>query len=124
VAYALVNNTTGNENTGIGDASLENNTTGSYNTAMGAGSGSSVTTGSYNINIGYYVSGHAAESNTTRIGDSNQRRTFISGISGVTAASGVAVYVNASGQLGTLTSSARYKEEIKPMDKASEASWA
>jgi uncharacterized coiled-coil protein SlyX len=39
----------------------------------------------------------------------------------VTAASGVAVYVNASGQLGTLTSSARYKDEIKPMDKASES---
>jgi hypothetical protein len=39
----------------------------------------------------------------------------------VTAASGAAVYVNSSGQLGTLTSSARYKEQIKPMDKASES---
>ena len=31
------------------------------------------------------------------------------------------VFVNSSGQLGTTTSSARFKDAIKPMDKASEA---
>src|SRR6266581_3282565 len=34
---------------------------------------------------------------------------------------GVAVKVSAAGQLGTAPSSARFKEEIQPMDKASEA---
>src|SRR4030095_8687350 len=46
---------------------------------------------------------------------------FIAGISGKTASGGVAVYVNANGKLGTTVSSARFKEAIKPMDKASEA---
>ena len=36
-------------------------------------------------------------------------------------ASGVGVIINSSGQLGTIQSSARFKDEIKPMDKASEA---
>src|SRR5439155_24662197 len=31
------------------------------------------------------------------------------------------VLVNSNGRLGTMTSSARFKDEIKPMDKASEA---
>src|SRR5439155_25865579 len=47
-------------------------------------------------------------------------RTFIAGISGVVV-SGAGVVVNASGQLGVAASSARFKDEIKPMDKASEA---
>jgi hypothetical protein len=37
------------------------------------------------------------------------------------AASGRAVYVNADNKIGTLVSSRRFKEQIKPMDKASEA---
>src|SRR5207245_2090914 len=47
--------------------------------------------------------------------------TFIAGIRGATVASGVGVIVGSNGQLGTVTSSARFKEAIKPMDKASEA---
>lgn len=47
--------------------------------------------------------------------------TFIAGISGQTAPSGVAVYINTDGQLGTLTSSARFKTEIIPMNRESEA---
>jgi hypothetical protein len=61
------------------------------------------------------------ESNTIRIGTAGrQGRTFIAGISGATV-TGAAVFVNGSGQLGTVPSSARFKDEIKPMDKASEA---
>src|SRR5262249_7129563 len=45
----------------------------------------------------------------------------IAGISGATVPTGVAVIVDANGHLGTTTSSARFKEAIKPMDKASEA---
>ena len=36
-------------------------------------------------------------------------------------ANGVGVIVGTTGQLGTVVSSARFKEAIKPMDKASEA---
>jgi hypothetical protein len=62
------------------------------------------------------------DGNTIRIGD-GQMRTFIAGISGTTLPSGVAVVIDSqSGQLGIgATSSARFKAEIKPMDKASEA---
>jgi predicted ribosome quality control (RQC) complex YloA/Tae2 family protein len=49
-----------------------------------------------------------------------QNSTFIAGIFGV-AMSGSVVVVNSSGKLGVTTSSARFKDEIKPMDKASEA---
>ena len=49
-----------------------------------------------------------------------QTSTFIAGISG-TAVNGRPVMINANGKLGTPPSSARFKEEIKPMDKASEA---
>jgi Chaperone of endosialidase len=48
--------------------------------------------------------------------------TYIAGISGVTLPSGAPVVVDTDGQLGVAaTSSARFKDEIKPMDKASEA---
>src|SRR5205807_3069833 len=61
------------------------------------------------------------ETGTVRIDtDGTQTRTFIAGISGVVV-SGSGVVVNASGQLGVAASSARFKDEIKPMDKASEA---
>ena len=52
--------------------------------------------------------------------NSTHTSTFIAGIRGVTVASGVGVVVGSSGQLGTVTSSARFKDDIKPMDKASE----
>ena len=57
-----------------------------------------------------------------RIGDdANQFATYIAGIYGVTSASGVPVFINSSGQLGTQTSSRRYKEEIRDMGGATEA---
>jgi trimeric autotransporter adhesin len=61
------------------------------------------------------------ESNTIRIGNTDITDTFISGISGTTVASGAAVLVDSNGHLGTLTSSKRFKEEIRPMNKTSEA---
>ena len=62
----------------------------------------------------------SSESNTIRIGGTNQSTTYIAGISGQTSASGVAVFVNSSGQLGTTTSSRRYKEQIADMDAESD----
>jgi len=77
-------------------------------------------TGNSNIDIGN--EGVAGESNTIRIGRALvHTKTFIAGITGVVIASGSAVVVDANGRLGTRTSSERFKEGIKPMDKASEA---
>jgi hypothetical protein len=100
-----------------GFSALSNNT-GSGNIALGSGAGGALTTGNSNIDIGNV--GVAGESNTLRIGFS-QFDTFIAGISGTTVPGGVAVVVGADGHLGTMVSSARFKEKIKPMDKASEA---
>ena len=62
------------------------------------------------------------EGNTIRMGtNGNQTNTYIAGINGVTVAGGIGVIVDGNGHLGTMTSSARYKEAIRPMDKASEA---
>jgi Chaperone of endosialidase len=77
-------------------------------------------TGSNNIEIGHV--GAANDSRTIRIGKSGtQTKTFIAGIFGVTVPTGVAVLIDNNGHLGTTTSSARFKEAIKPMDKTSEA---
>lgn len=50
----------------------------------------------------------------------NQKSTFIAGINGVTASGGVAVSINSNGQLGTVTSSRRFKKQIKDMGAASD----
>ena len=118
-ANALFSNTAGNNNTANGRAALLHNTTGSSNIALGINAGNNLTTGNNNIDIGN--SGVAGESATTRIGRTGtQTRTFIAGVSGV-AVAGSTVVVNASGQLGVAASSERFKDAIKPMDKASEA---
>src|SRR5205085_1401590 len=117
---ALGLNTTGINNTAIGGSVLSNNTTGSNNIVMGFAAGFNLTTGSNNIDIGNR--GVAGESSKIRIGTKPaQNAAFIAGISGVTVASGVGVIINTNGQLGTVVSSARFKEAIKPMDKASES---
>jgi hypothetical protein len=108
-------------NTAVGSQALYNNTTGAHNTALGYSAGLNLTIGGNNIDIGYNVTGVAGESNTIRIGDTDVTDTYIRGISGVTISGGAAVYVNSNGKLGTMTSSARFKDEIQPMDKASEA---
>jgi len=119
-ANALLNNTTGSNNTATGFQALLDNSTGSFNIALGDGAGSSLTTGNNNIDVGN--NGAAGESRTIRIGTvGTQRKTFIAGISGTTVAGGVGVIVGSNGQLGTVVSSGRFKEDIKPMDKASEA---
>jgi hypothetical protein len=88
---------------------------------LGLTAGFNLTTGSNNIDIGAGVLGAAGEANTIRIGkQGTQRSTFIAGIFG-TAVSGSTVVVNSSGKLGLAASSARFKEVVKPMDKASEA---
>jgi predicted ribosome quality control (RQC) complex YloA/Tae2 family protein len=99
---------------------LLNNTSGNANVALGYAAGSNLTTGNNNIDIG--ALGLAGESNTIRIGKAGtQNATYIQGIFGATVASAVQVMVDSNGQLGTLVSSARFKEAIKPMNEASES---
>ena len=110
---ALVHDTTGSLNTAIGAHTLEQNTTGSSNVALGFQAGFNIT-GSGNVCIGQNIVGVAGESNVTRIGN----------IGSTAQANGVLVTVGAGGKLGFQASSRRYKDDIKPMDKASEALFA
>ena len=98
---------------------LVNNTTGSSNIALGDSAGFNLTTGKNNIDIGN--AGVAGESAKIRLGNKAHKNTFIAGISGVTVAGGVGVIIDTSGHLGTVVSSERFKDAIRPMDKASEA---
>jgi hypothetical protein len=106
---ALSSNVTADNNTAIGNGALYFNT-GPGNVAVGVNAGVHLTTGNGNVCLGAFVFGNAGESNTTRI-----RNVYSS------VASERAVYVTADNKIGTLVSSRRFKEEIKPMDKASEA---
>lgn len=118
----LLFNTTGHDNIAEGFYALLNNTTGSSNIALGSNAGVNLTTGSNNIDIGN--AGIAGESGITRIGIAGtQTATYISGIRETPLAQGVAIAVGitADGQLGVRASSARFKEAITPMEKASEA---
>ena len=109
---ALSGNTTGSFNTVDGAHSLVVNSTGSGNTVLGFGAGNSVTTANNVICIGANVAGANASNSC-----------FIGNISGADAVGGNPVFVTSVGKLGTVStpSSARFKEEIKPMSKASEA---
>jgi hypothetical protein len=102
---------TASNNTAIGNFALGNLTSGASNIAVGDGAGLNQTTGSNNVYIGAGVNGVAGEGDTCRIAS----------IFGQTASGGSAVFITSGNKLGTDTSSVRFKEDIKPMDKASEA---
>lgn len=112
--------TTGDFNTSIGYQSLEILTTGDYNIALGTSAGSALASSeSSNILIGN--TGVVSESNTIRIGTqgsgaAQQNQTFIAGISGVTVAASTAVLIDANGQMGTILSSQRFKENIQEFE--------
>jgi len=117
---ALQDNDIGAGNTATGYFALHNNVTGSGNIAIGVGAGTNITGGDDNIYIGNV--GLAGDSNTTRIGIAKvTQRTFIDGIRGVTTGinNAVNVVIDSAGQLGTISSSRRFKTDIKPIDNAS-----
>jgi len=140
---ALTSNTGGFTNIAIGSGALISNTNGSTNTALGAQALESNFTGSGNIAVGYQAGvnavgsgnillGHPgspiAEDFTIRIGSppgsgapSIHTRTFIAGIRDKTTGKtdGVAVLIDSNGQLGTVSSSRRYKDDIRDMGEAS-----
>jgi trimeric autotransporter adhesin len=136
--YALYSNTTGFYNTASGYVALYANTTGYYNTAIGfnalpnngAGSGNialgyqaavNLTSGDNNIHIGN--PGLSSESNTIRIGTGGtggHTAFFVAGVLTSVIGSGQPVYISSTGQLGVVTSSRRYKDDIQDMAEASD----
>jgi len=110
---ALVHDTTGIFNTAIGAHALDQNITGSSNVALGFQAGFNIT-GSGNVCVGENIVGVAGESNVTRIRN----------VGSTAQSNGVFVTVGAGGKLGFQVSSRRYKDDIKPMDRASEALFA
>ena len=108
---ALFSNTTGAGNTAIGYFALDGNTTGGNNIALGRFAGMSVTTANNVICIG---------SDGMNVNNS----CFIGNIFNATSSGGTAVFINTDGRLGTITSSQRFKEGIKPIEQASEELYA
>jgi hypothetical protein len=133
---ALKDNTMGNSNTAIGRSALVDNTVGNHNTAIGL-MALSCNTGSDNIALGWLAGTyHMAGNNNIYIGNKGRMApeegqirigafglhtgTHIAGIRSA-AVSGSPVVIGMDGKLGVTMSSAKFKEAIKPMDKASEA---
>jgi Chaperone of endosialidase len=114
----------GSRNTAVGAFALGSNPTGNNNIALGNGAGNNLLDGNNNIDIGNPGGSPVVfvESGTTRIGFV-QTRTFIAGIRGRTTgvANAVPVLIDSNGQLGTVSSSRRFKKEIKPMDQISDS---
>jgi hypothetical protein len=134
---ALFSNTTGSNNTAGGFFAMWLSATGSQDTAYGYGALSNNSSGNNNIAIGYEAAinvsgansnnihigseGSSGDSGTIRIGTSGTQTSFFgAGISGVNVGSAVPVMIDsATGQLGTVSSSRRFKEDIQDMGDAS-----
>jgi trimeric autotransporter adhesin len=135
---ALQADTTGGHNTASGSATMQLNTTGAQNTAFGAGALSNNTSGNNNIAIGFGAAmnvsggnsnnihigsvGNAGDNGTIRIGTSGaQTAAFVAGVSGVTTGNNdaISLMIDSNGQLGTVSSSRRFKEDIQDMGDAS-----
>jgi uncharacterized coiled-coil protein SlyX len=115
---ALGANTASNDNTAVGHQALlqstGTNNSGGGNTAIGRAAGASIISGGGNVCIGAFVSAAAGENDHTYIRNINTTSVSGGGTDSVTVDL-------TTGLLGHATSSRRYKEDIKPMDKASEA---
>jgi Chaperone of endosialidase len=121
--FSLNTSTGGAENTAIGYGALQNGQ-GRSNVALGAFAGLAKSSGDFNLYVGYNVANDInAESNTIRVGDSvgTYNRFFVGAVRGVTtgAANAIGVLIDGNGQLGTINSSRRYKEDIRDMGNAS-----
>jgi hypothetical protein len=119
-ANALLGNLTGNSNTAVGNASMALQTSGNFNIALGAESGFNVTAGDNNIEIG--TKGVLGDNAAIRIGDPAVHSSFFAaGVRNVTTKQNdaIPVMIDSNGQLGTVSSSIRYKEDIHDMNDAS-----
>lgn len=135
---ALTSLTTGDQNVAVGQNGLGSITTASFNTAIGDNALASLfNTGTGNIAVGIdagnnygggenynIMLGHQGvpgESHVMRLGTQGsanfqQNTCFIAGITGTTV-TGTAVLCATDGQLGTVVSSLRYKDNIKSIDE-------
>ena len=134
--------TTGAGNSGYGSLNPYALTSGINNSCLGFGSGGSLVSGSYNLLLGYnsgsqlngveshniYASnvGVTGESygmrlGTTGSGNGQVNKTFIAGARGVTTtnANAINVLIDSAGQLGTISSSIRFKENVETMSNES-----
>jgi hypothetical protein len=125
---ALFNNAIGTENTAVGLSALLSNTSGSGNTAVGIDALLNNTAGNSNIAIGSGAGGSIITANNvicigTAVGDNVSNTTWIANVFGTATVSGTTrpVIVSNTGQLGTVSSSRRFKKQIRPMDQASES---
>src|SRR5258707_769128 len=120
---ALFNNTTGSANTAVGRDALHENTTGTLNTAIGFGALDSSTSGSNNLAVGVSAGVNVTTASGViciyNAGDNINNSCYIGNIWNQPGGT-QAVYVNGQGKLGAQVSSQRFKDEIKPMDQASE----
>jgi endosialidase-like protein len=123
---ALSSHTTGNSNTAVGSNALLSNVSGQANTAVGD-SALQNATGSGNIALGISAGVNVNVANQVICigspGDDVSGSCFIGHIRGVTTnvADAVPVLIDSVGQLGTASSSRRFKHDINPMDCASES---
>jgi hypothetical protein len=125
-ASALSNNTIGVQNTALGSEALLSNTTGNFNTAIGHNALANNTTGSNNLVLGSNGGGITTANGVTCIasfGGNVTSSCFIGQVRGKTThnANAIPVVIDSADQLGTVSSSRRFKKEIKLMDSASEA---
>ncbi len=124
---ALLSNVTGSNNTASGTSALIGNSTGDSNTAVGTNALIFNTTGGSNTALGFQAGmGVSTANNVIAIGTAGANLSnscFIGHIRGVTTSvnDAIPVVIASNGQLGTQSSSRRFKKEIRPMDKASEA---
>jgi hypothetical protein len=124
--FALSSNTIGSGNTANGNSALGQNISGSNNTALGR-LALATSTGSGNIAVGFQAGALVGSSgNVIAIGspgDDVDNTCFIGNIRDVQTqnADAIAVLVDSAGQLGTASSSRRFKNEIKSMDQTSQA---
>ncbi|MGD0417524.1 MAG: tail fiber domain-containing protein [Terriglobales bacterium] len=112
-------NTTGSENSFYGYQAGGHNT-GNSNIFIGWEAGTNSTSGSSDIYIGNEGPSTGTESETTRIG-SGQTAAYIAGIYGSVLSSGIPVFIDSSGQLGTQPSSLRFKEQVRDMGDSTNA---
>ena len=120
---ALTTATIGAVNTAVGYSALSGNGTGTNNVAIGGFAGINATmASSNNIYLGANVTGTAGENNTMYLGKVGQQtKSFIAGVRGITTVNpdAVTVVIDSAGQLGTISSSARFKEDVHDMGAAS-----
>jgi hypothetical protein len=141
---ALTSNTNGNFNTAFGFGALGGNSTGTYNIGIGVSAGTSGVggtspgTGTNNIAIGLQAAnnvnggnsnnihissqGSSGDNGTIRIGTPSLQTSFyVAGVRGIATGqnNAIPVVIDSNGQLGTVSSSRRFKEDIHDMGAAS-----